>query len=136
MSSQSINKYAVPLWRVLLVYGVIVAFAGVLIYRLLGLQVFGEQTWLAQAVENYTRDISDPSSRGIIYDRNGYILARNVASYNVVITPAALPDDEADIQRIYREVSELTGVPAGGPVTDQTLNNAKLYSACVPGPSI
>ena len=65
-----------------------------------------------------------------------YILARNVASYNVVITPAGLPDDEADIQRIYREVSELTGVPAGGPVTEETLNNAKLFSACVPGPSI
>ena len=47
-----------------------------------------------------------------------------------------MPDDEADIQRIYREVSELTGVPVGGPVTDETLNNAKLFSACVPGPSI
>ena len=79
---------------------------------------------------------SDPAARGIIYDRNGYILARNVASYNVVITPAGLPDDDADIQRIYREVSELTGVPAGGPVTDETLANAKLFSACVPGPSI
>jgi penicillin-binding protein 2 len=53
-----------------------------------------------------------------------------------VITPAALPDDEADIQRIYREVSALTGVPVGGPVTDATLENAKLFSACVPGPSI
>ncbi|MCK7506326.1 MAG: hypothetical protein MZV70_21235 [Desulfobacterales bacterium] len=37
-------------------------------------------------------------------DRNGYVLARNVASYNVVITPADLPDDDADIQRIYREI--------------------------------
>ena len=76
----------------------------------------------------------NPAARGIIYDRNGYILARNIASYNVVITPANLPDDDADIQRIYREVSELTGVPAGGPVTDETLANAKLFSACVPGP--
>ena len=64
------------------------------------------------------------------------MLARNVASYNVAITPAGLPDDDADIQRIYREVSALTGVPAGGPVTDETLTNAKLFSACVPGPSI
>ena len=74
--------------------------------------------------------------RGIIYDRNGYVLARNIPSYNVVITPASLPDDEADIQQIYRDVSELTGVPAGGPVTPESLDNAKLFSACVPGPSI
>src|SRR5215510_4750323 len=136
MNSQSVSKYEVPLWRVLLVYGLIIAVVSGLVYRLLSLQIVEEAIWNTQAIDNYTVEISDPSSRGIIYDRNGYILARNVASYNVVITPAALPDDEGDIQRIYREVSELTGVPAGGPVTDQTLNNAKLYSACVPGPSI
>src|SRR5678815_4774789 len=136
MSSQNISKFEVPLWRTLLVYVLIVTVMGGLVYRLFSLQVVEAQTWLGQAVDNYTTEISDPASRGIIYDRNGYILARNVASYNVVITPAALPDDEGDIQRIYREVSELTGVPAGGPVTDQTLEVAKLFSACVPGPSI
>ena len=136
MNSPSVSKYAVPLWRVLLVYGMILSVVGVLVYRLVTLQVVEESLWANQAVDNYTLEISEPASRGIIYDRNGYILARNVASYNVTITPAALPDDEADIQRIYREVSELTGVPAGGPVTEQSLANAKLYSACVPGPSI
>jgi penicillin-binding protein 2 len=136
MSSETVSKYRVSRWRVLLVYGLISATLGLIIYRLIGYQVLGQQSWLDQAIENYTTEISDPASRGIIYDRNGTILARNVASYNVVITPAGLPDDEADIQRIYREVSELTGVPVGGPVTEETLNNAKLFSACVPGPSI
>src|SRR5688572_9636139 len=136
MNSQSANKYQVHPWRVFVVYGLIVVTLGLIIYRLFSLQVLGTQAWIDQAVENYTTEISDPASRGIIYDRNGFILARNVASYNVVITPAGLPDDEADIQRIYREVSELIGVPAGGPVTDATLENAKLFSPCVPGPSI
>src|SRR5574341_311725 len=136
MNSPSVNKYEVPFWRVLLVYGMIMSVVGVLVYRLVTLQVSEETIWKDQAIDNYTDEISEPGSRGIIYDRKGYILARNVASYNVVITPASLPDDEADIQRIYREVSKLTGVPAGGPVTDQTLANAKLYSVCVPGPSI
>lgn len=136
MSSQTANKYEAPLWRILFVYAVIVAVVFVIVYRLLDLQVLGEQSWSLQAVDNYEDTIIDPAPRGIIYDRNGFILARNVASYNVVITPAGLPDDEADIQRIYREVSELTGIPAGGPVTDATLENAKLFSACVPGPSI
>jgi len=136
MNSQSANKYQVHPWRVIIVYGLIAAILVPIMYRLFSLQVLGTQTWIDQAVENYTTEISDPASRGIIYDRNGHILARNVASYNVVITPAGLPDDEADIQRIYREVSELTGVAVGGPVTEETLGNAKLFSACVPGPSI
>jgi len=129
-------RYETPAWRRLLIYGVIVMVILSIINRLVGLQVIENKDWFSQAVDNYTREISDPASRGIIYDRNGYVLARNVASYNVVITPAALPDDEADIQRIYRELADLIGVEAGGPVTDETLDFAKLFSACIPGPTI
>ena len=136
MSSQTVSKYEVPLWRVLFIYGLIIAVVGIMTYRLVALQVIGPQTWIDQSIDNYEQTISDPAPRGIIYDRHGFVLARNIASYNVVVTPAALPDDQADIQRIYREVSELTGVPAGGPVTDATLDAAKLFSPCVPGPSI
>ncbi len=136
MSSGTTNRYQVPMWRVLIVYGVMFAFIGAILFRLINLQVITTDTWKGQAVDNYTLTISDPAPRGIIFDRNGYILARNVASYNVVITPAGLPDDDADVQRIYREISTLTGVPAGGPVTDETLEFTKLFSACLPGPTI
>jgi penicillin-binding protein 2 len=136
MSSGTVSKYQTPTWRVLIVYGLIVAVISAILFRLVNLQVLSTETWMNQAVENYTQTIYDPAPRGIIYDRNGIVLARNVASYNVVITPANLPDDDADIQRIYREVSELTDVPVGGPVTEETLDFTKLFSACVPGPTI
>ena len=136
MNSGQVSKYQVQKWRVLFVYLTIIAVIGVILYRLVNLQILSTETWMDQAVDNYTQTIRDPAPRGIIYDRNGIILARNIASYNVVITPADLPDDDADIQRIYREVSGLTGVPAGGPVTDETLDFAKLFSPCVPGPTI
>ncbi|MEW6403733.1 MAG: hypothetical protein AB1649_18210, partial [Chloroflexota bacterium] len=123
-------------WRLLVVYAIVAAVVISLLMRLFNLQVVEGQSWMTRAVDNYTNEVSIPAPRGIIYDRNGYVLARNVASYNVVITPANLPDDETDIQRIYREVSELTEVPVGGPVTDESLEEAKLYSACVPGPGI
>jgi penicillin-binding protein 2 len=103
-----------------------------LLGQLLSLQVLGSKEWTALAVENYTRDISTAAPRGIIYDRNGYILARNVASYNVTITPASLPDDDADVQRIYRAVSELSGIP----VNAGTVEDAKNFAACVEGPGI
>jgi len=122
--------------RLLALYAVVFLTFIALLVRLLSLQIYGTAAWEEQAVENYTRAVSVPAPRGIIYDRNGFVLARNVASYNVIITPAELPDDDSDIQRIYREVSDLTGVGAGGPVTEASLAEAKLYAPCVVGPAI
>ncbi len=69
------------------------------------------ESWTAKADENSTEEINLPSMRGVIYDRNGVVLAQNVASYNVVVTAAKLPDDEGAIQEIYRQLSKLIGVP-------------------------
>lgn len=137
MSSTSVPRSSkFEAWRLIVVYAVVFLVLTILLGRLVVLQVVGGADWQAQAVENYTKSISIPAARGILYDRNRSILARNVASYDVVITPADLPDDEADIQRIYREVSDITGVPVGGPVSEDSLAQAKLFSACVEGPSI
>jgi penicillin-binding protein 2 len=123
-------------WRLVTIYIVVaLAFTG-LMFRLVNLQVVDGSKWTTSAVDNYTNEVSVPAPRGIIYDRNGYILARNLASYNIVITPADLPDDDSDIQRIYRELSALIEIPVGGPVTDESLAEAKLFAACVPGPGI
>jgi penicillin-binding protein 2 len=123
-------------WRMGVVYIVALVVFGLLAFRLFFLQVIIGDSWKDLAVENYTRDVSVPAPRGIIYDRNGYVLARNIASYNLIITPAYLPDDEADIQRIYREISSLIDVPVGGPVTEESLEEAKKYGICVLGPPI
>lgn len=123
-------------WRLNSVYGIVLLVFVVLLMRMVNLQILQGEEWIARAIDNYTVDVSLPASRGIIYDRNGFILARNLASYNIVITPANLPDDESDIQDIYRELSLLIDVPVGGPVTDESLETAKLFAACTPGPGI
>ncbi|MBI5825141.1 MAG: hypothetical protein HZB18_14015 [Chloroflexi bacterium] len=123
-------------WRLSAIYLIVFLALSGLLLRLVNLQVLQGSTWAAQAVENYTREVSIPAPRGIIYDRNEYILARNLASYNIVVTPANLPADDSDIQRVYRELSELIDVPVGGTVTDESLEEAKLFAACVPGPGI
>ena len=123
-------------WRLGLIYLVVALTLTGFVIRLINLQVLQVDQFKARAVDNYTLEVSVPAPRGIIYDRNGYVLARNVAAYNVVITPANLPEDDSDIQRIYRELSELIDVPVGGPITDEALEEAKLFAACVPGPSI
>jgi penicillin-binding protein 2 len=137
MSSNSLPRSTrFETWRLFTVYAIILLAFSALLARLLTLQILDPAQWVNQAEQNYTKAVSVPAARGIIYDRNGYILARNLASYNIVITPAELPDDDSDIQRIYREISDLTGIAVGGPVTDESLKQAKLFAACVPGPSI
>ncbi len=137
MSSGSVSRpVRFETWRLSIIYIVVFLALSGLFFRLVNLQVFQSADWAARAVENYTKQVSVPAPRGIIYDRNGYILARNLASYNIVITPAGLPADDSDIQRVYRELSELIDVPVGGPVTDESLEEAKLFAACVEGPGI
>ncbi len=132
MSSGPVSQPILEPRRMWLVYAVVLGVLFLLVSRLLTLQVVENENWLGQAVENYTTSISEPAPRGIIYDRNGYVLARNLASYNVVITPAELPDDDADIQNIYRELSVLVDIP----VNQGTVEEAKLFAACVEGPGI
>ena len=137
MSSGSIPRPArFEVWRLAIVYIIVALVFFSLLLRLINLQIFQSSAWAVSAVDNYTNEVSVPAPRGIIYDRNGYILARNLASYNVVITPADLPDDVSDIQRIYRELSELIDVPVGGPITEESLAETKLFAACVSGPGI
>jgi penicillin-binding protein 2 len=96
--------------------------------KLFDTQVVNGAQYLAQADDNRTSTISLPTQRGIIYDRNGYILARNIASYDVTITPADLPADQGAIQEIYRQLSEFIGVPvSNGTINDETV---RAFTPC------
>ena len=132
MSANSTPHFRMEPWRIIVFYIIGAIVVTLLAIRLFSLQIFEGENWAVRAEDNFTREISVPASRGIIYDRNGVVLARNIAAYNVMITPAYLPDDLADIQGIYRELSETIDVP----VNSGTVDDAKLVAACVPGPGI
>lgn len=119
-------------WRYLVVYGIILLVGVIFVARLFSLQIINGDIYAAQAERNRTNIISDPPARGLIYDRNGIVLANNTASYNIIITPAYLPDDAGNVQQIYRELSLLTGVP----VSAGKVEEAKKVKACTPGPGI
>jgi len=115
-------------WRFRVVYVLLIIVFGVFTIRLFSLQIMQGGYYLEQAEENRTKSISLATDRGIIYDRNGYVLARNIASYNVVITPADLPIDTGATQQIYRELSGLIGIPVSfGAMTDERVKN---FSPC------
>lgn len=48
--------------------------------------------------------------RGNIYDTNHEVLARNVASFDLVVTPARLPRKADERQKLYVQVAALAGV--------------------------
>jgi len=116
-------------WRMLIFYLAIAAVFGFFLMRLFTLQVIDGPDYLEQADENRLTEVLTPTQRGIIYDRNGYVLARNVASYNVTITPALLPADEGAIQEIYRRLSVLIDVPVNrGDITDEQV--VRTFKPC------
>jgi penicillin-binding protein 2 len=117
----------VQIWRII-IFGI--AIIGVfLIYlgRLFSLQILESADWVAQAEENRISEINLPTQRGIIFDRNDYILAQNIPSYNVVIIPADLPDDLGAIQDIFRQVSEMINVP----INLNEVSNENPYVPCL-----
>ena len=72
-------------------------------FTLFDLQIIQGSSFRAQAEENRIRHISIPTQRGMIYDRNGMLLARNVPVFHVAITPAELPASEGKTFEIFRE---------------------------------
>lgn len=115
-------------WRMYVVFALI---GGVFLFftiRLFSLQIIDGQSFVARADDNRIKDVSEATQRGIITDRNGYVLARNVPSYNVTITPAYLPADEGALEEIYRQLSKLIDIPVNkGEINDDTV---KAFKYC------
>ena len=118
------NEMNFDRWRYLVLFILIIMIFGFYLLRLFDIQILQGEDYVAQANDNRTRIIREPAVRGTIYDRNGYILAENVASYNVVVIPGYLPEDEGNTQAIFRELSTLIDLPVTRGDTDpETVRN-------------
>jgi penicillin-binding protein 2 len=120
-------------WRMYVVYALMVILFVFYTFRLFQLQILKGPDYVARADENRSSEISVQTQRGIIYDRNGYVLARNIASYDVTITPADLPDNDGSTQEVYRQLSQLIDVPVSkGAKSDGTLDDevVRVFKPC------
>src|SRR5271157_10401 len=128
MSNSNHTQNNFEYWRLIVIYVIGALIFGYFLYRLFNLQIIQGAAYLNRADQNREETISVQTQRGIITDRNGFVLARNVASYNVVITPANLPTDEGATEEIYRQLSNLIGIPvSNGVINDATV---KLFKPC------
>ncbi len=103
------REYSRPLSR-FLVFGiaVIIALSG-LTARLFYLQVLSGGQFAALAESNRAILQAIPSSRGLIYDRNGEVLVTNVPTFAVKIRSADLPEERRD--EVVARLSALIGTP-------------------------
>lgn len=91
--------------------GIFLTFA-LLTMRLYQLQIVQADHFQRWADKNRFRLVSLEAPRGIIYDRQGNILVRNVPSFTVTIIPAYLPDDPMAEEVVLDRLSRLLALPA------------------------
>jgi penicillin-binding protein 2 len=88
-----------------LVAGLFVLLAfGLLVARLVVLQVLRHDELLAQAETNRTAVLPVVPHRGQILDRNGVVLATNYSAYTLEITPSRVPDLDTTLDELAQVI--------------------------------
>ena len=70
------------------------------------IQILDHKKYWRQSEANRIREIILPPQRGLIKDRNGIILATNIASFQISI----IRENCQDIEQSYRKISRLLGL--------------------------
>jgi len=85
------------LGRLILSALLICALSGLVIARLVQLQLIDYDHYSAQSQGNRIRVQPVPPTRGLIFDRHGRVLAENVPSYQLELVPEQVPDLDATL---------------------------------------
>jgi len=77
----------------------------VLVGRLIYLQVLAHEHFITLSDDNRIKILPLPPNRGLIFDRNGLILADNLPSYRLEITPEQVHDMDATLDALSQLVN-------------------------------
>ncbi|HEY0721351.1 MAG TPA: penicillin-binding protein 2 [Gammaproteobacteria bacterium] len=77
-----------------------------LLLRLVYLQVFRHEHFATLSTNNSVNVVPVAPTRGLIYDRNGVLLAENIPTFSVELIPEAVPD----IEQTLRDIAALINV--------------------------
>jgi len=95
--------------KVLAFRAFVVASFALLAFQSWQLQIVQGEQYLEQAERNRFRLRAIDAPRGVIYDRNGRLLAGNVPSFAISIVPADLPEEDED--DVFQGLSTLLEIP-------------------------
>ena len=90
--------------RVFLLRAVLVVPFGTIFFRLWNLQITHGKEYQNLSLGNRIRLLPVGGARGIIYDKNGIILAKNIPTFNLIITLKDCPDIENTLGNISRNL--------------------------------
>jgi penicillin-binding protein 2 len=79
--------------------------------RLWNLQVVSSGDYADAADRNRYRLVATDAPRGVIYDRVGRLLVRNVPGFTVSIVPGDLPREALEREAVLARLAELLGMP-------------------------
>ncbi len=96
--------------RLGLARGVVWAVLGILILSFFRVQILGHGKYQLQSETNRLRPIPLPAPRGVIYDRNGRVLAENVPGYTVSL----LPGPEANLRSTLARIASIANIDSAG----------------------
>jgi penicillin-binding protein 2 len=97
--------------RLLLLQGVVLLVFSGFTVRLWRLQVVAGARYSEMARRNRTRLITQDTARGVMYDRTGVLLVRNVPRFDVLLIPAYLPDAPEDREALLQRLHEQLDLP-------------------------
>ncbi len=105
--------------------GLIIAFV-IMVGRLFQLQVVQGEKYTTRANDNRLIQVEIPAQRGVIYDKNKNILARNRPSFEIALVPEQLPDDDLDTpeDELGVEITRILTLLLGN--TETSRNSAAL----------
>ena len=86
--------------RVIISAVLMVGLLSLVVGRLTQLQIFDYEYFSAQSQGNRIRVQPVPPTRGLVFDRNGIVLAENLPSYQLELTPEQVPDIDETLARL------------------------------------
>ncbi len=110
------TQSTVPMTRFWILAAAIIAAMLILVGRLWQLQLFDPAHYAEQSARIRLKAVWEPAPRGLIYDRNGVVLADNRPMWNVAIRPADFPSDEGEAEKV---IQQLAGLLPSKPTTAQ-----------------
>jgi penicillin-binding protein 2 len=136
--------------RVILAAVVSILLLGIVIARLVQLQVVEHEIYAEQSQGNRVRIEAVPPTRGLIFDRRGRVLAENLPAYQLEFIPEQVPDLEDTLNRLAyigliekEDIPRFNGLSRSGPrfkpitlrfrLTDEEIANFAIQKPRFPG---
>jgi len=91
--------------RALIAALVVVLLLSALLTRLVVLQVINHQHFITLSQDNRVKVLPLPPTRGLIYDRNGLILAQNLPTFSLEVIPERVKDLDRTLQELGKIVN-------------------------------